>query len=71
MNRAQNRAARRAAFRREAKQAVGRQIASAFADYHCPDCLSEQSLVEHGPGVLLLGVRHDETCPSYRAMDLP
>jgi hypothetical protein len=63
-----NRAQRRAASRREAKQAVGRQIASAFADYRCPDCSSEQSLVEHAPGVMLLEVRHDATCPTYRAM---
>jgi hypothetical protein len=65
-----NRAQRRAASRREAKQAVGRQLATAYAaEYECPDCLSEQSLVEYSPGVLLLEVRHDETCPSYRAME--
>jgi hypothetical protein len=69
MNRAQIRAARRAAFRREAEQAAGRQLAREYAaDYRCPDCLSEQELVEHSPGVMVLEVRHDETCPSYRAM---
>jgi hypothetical protein len=65
-----NRAQRRATARREAKQAVGRQMAREYAaDYRCPDCLSEQSLVEHSPGVMVLEVRHDQTCPSYRAME--
>lgn len=64
-----NRAARRAASLREAKQAAGRQLARSFgADYRCPDCLSEQSLMADSPGVMLLVVRHDRTCPSYRAM---
>jgi hypothetical protein len=66
-----NRAQRRAAARREAKRDAGRQLATAYADDHrCPDCLSEQSLVQHAPGVMVLEVRHDRTCPSYRAMEM-
>lgn len=63
-----NREQRRAAGRR-AKRQGGQQLAHAYADdYACPDCLSEASLVEHAPGVMLLEVRHDDTCPTYRAM---
>lgn len=33
----------------------------------CPDCDSEITAVKSG-GALLLGVAHDDTCPTYRAM---
>lgn len=49
---------------RDARQAA-LQIA---ADYRCPDCQSEQTLTEPRPGVLMLNVAHDTTCPAYRAM---
>lgn len=34
----------------------------------CPDCDAEQVLSEWSPGVLRLEVRHDATCPTWRAM---
>lgn len=54
-NRRPNRDARRAAL----NVAVG---------YRCPDCHSEQQLAEEAPGVLVLTVQHDPTCPAYVAM---
>lgn len=36
----------------------------------CPDCDADTELVanpEH-PGIWHLNIRHDDTCPSYRAM---
>lgn len=36
----------------------------------CQDCDAEQELVQDPevPGVYLLQVRHDDTCPTYRRM---
>ncbi len=34
----------------------------------CPDCDSRARLTAYTPGVLILEVRHDDTCPTYRAM---
>ena len=46
-----------------------RQAAAAFAaTYACPDCHADKRLSEQAPGVYLLDVEHDETCPAYRAM---
>lgn len=36
-------------------------------NYQCPDCQSENELEELAPCVFQLNVRHDETCPWYRA----
>ena len=34
----------------------------------CLDCNSRTHLTEPTPGVYLLEVRHDDTCPTYRGM---
>ncbi len=34
----------------------------------CPDCCADTELVQSTPGVHVLEVRHDETCPAYRSM---
>jgi len=34
----------------------------------CPDCCADTELVQPSPGVHVLEVRHDETCPTYRSM---
>jgi len=34
----------------------------------CPDCCADTELVQPSPGVHILEVRHDETCPTYRSM---
>lgn len=44
-------------------------LAAAFAeDYRCPDCASSSDLVEQAPGVFVLTVAHDDTCPTLRRM---
>lgn len=44
-------------------------LALAYADgYRCPDCLSDSELVEQAPGVFVLTVAHDQTCPTLRRM---
>lgn len=41
----------------------------AFArTYVCPDCCADVELVIQD-GVHILAVRHDDTCPAYRAME--
>jgi len=43
--------------------------ALAIADgYECPDCNADTELVEVSPGVAVLEVRHNDTCPTYRSM---
>jgi hypothetical protein len=32
----------------------------------CPDCLADSELDASAPGVWLLTIRHDPTCPRYR-----
>jgi hypothetical protein len=34
----------------------------------CPDCDADAEMVEHSPGMLVLAIRHDGTCPHDRAM---
>lgn len=34
----------------------------------CDDCLAEQTIEQRSPGVYLLLVHHDNTCPSYQRM---
>lgn len=34
--------------------------------YECPDCASDAQLVQVKPGVYVLQVRHDDTCPTLR-----
>lgn len=34
--------------------------------YECPDCASDTHLVQVTPGVYVLEVRHDDTCPTLR-----
>lgn len=34
----------------------------------CPDCTATQELTQYSPGVMILEIRHDNTCPTYRAM---
>lgn len=55
-----NRDARRATLRRAALQEI--------AKLQCPDCNSEQTLTEPQPGVTIVSVAHDSTCPRYRAI---
>ncbi|MDP9093406.1 MAG: hypothetical protein M3N95_10835 [Actinomycetota bacterium] len=46
-----------------------RRLAAAFGhDYRCPDCHARKNLTEHTPGVFVLDIEHDATCPTYRAM---
>lgn len=33
----------------------------------CPDCNSDQELVEPIPGVVVVSTAHDDTCPWWRA----
>lgn len=55
--------------RRAARRAKGTQLAHEVADaYQCPDCNADTQLVEEHPGVFLLRVVHDDTCPAYSAM---
>ncbi len=34
----------------------------------CDDCTAYQTVEQQAPGVYLLTVHHDPTCPDYRAM---
>ncbi len=34
----------------------------------CDDCAAYRTLEQHAPGVYVLLVHHDDTCPDYRAM---
>lgn len=44
-------------------------MAEAYAaDYCCPDCDSRTELTERTPGVFVLAVAHDATCPALRRM---
>lgn len=55
--------------RRAARRAKGTQLAhQVAAGYQCPDCNADTQLVEDEPGVFILAVFHDETCPAYTAM---
>jgi hypothetical protein len=55
-----NRAQRRAGGRRH----LSGSAAVAFArSYSCPDCSSDQQLLEEGNGLYVLEVAHDPTCP--------
>jgi hypothetical protein len=56
--------------RRDRNRDARRALAFA-ASYTCPDCHADKRLSEQAPGVYLLDVAHDETCPAYRAMSPP
>ena len=32
----------------------------------CDDCTAYQTVQQHTPGVFVLTVHHDDTCPAYR-----
>jgi hypothetical protein len=50
--------------RRERNRDARRVAAQLFADnYVCPDCLAAKQLTEDAPGVFVLTVAHDSTCP--------
>jgi hypothetical protein len=34
----------------------------------CDDCAAYRTLEQHAPGVYVLLVHHDDTCPDYRTM---
>lgn len=34
----------------------------------CDDCTAYQTVQQQTPGVFLLTVHHDDSCPTYRAM---
>lgn len=38
---------------------------SAAFGFQCPDCASDTRLVQVTPGVYVLQVVHDDTCPTY------
>jgi hypothetical protein len=42
---------------------VGRRVPGG-----CDDCHADQTVEQRAPGVYLLVVRHDDTCPAYQAM---
>ncbi|MDP9117745.1 MAG: hypothetical protein M3O28_10925 [Actinomycetota bacterium] len=49
-----------------------RRLAAAFAvDYMCPDCHADKNLTETTPGVFVLEISHDETCPQLRRVSAP
>ncbi len=53
-----------ASFRKPAEQLAaltGQRLAGG-----CDDCNAEQVLAEHAPGVFVLEIRHDPTCPTYQ-----
>lgn len=68
MNREQRRQAERDRHRRAIREGV-----RAHADRHgaCPDCDAHLTIRDDGSGVLVAEVRHDDTCPAYRAMGGP
>lgn len=39
--------------------------------YECPDCNADTRLVQIAPGVLVLEVAHDDTCPQLAARTTP
>lgn len=44
-----------------------RRLAATFAaSYRCPDCNATTALNEAAPGLLVLEVQHDETCPEHK-----
>ena len=61
MNRRQRRAAARTDLDPATLALIGRLS-------ECPDCCADTELVQSTPGVHVLEVRHDETCPAYRSM---
>lgn len=46
-----------------------KQAASAGPVYECPDCNVDTGLVEVSPGVLVIQVYHDDTCPTFLRME--
>ncbi len=67
-----NRQERRQAEREQRRRAVCEGV-RAHAEQHgaCPDCDAHLSIRDDGSGVLLGEVRHDDTCPTWRAMGGP
>jgi len=61
VNRRQRRAAARTDLDPATMALIGRLA-------ECPDCCADTELVQPTPGVHVLEVRHDETCPTYRRM---
>ena len=61
MNRRQRRAAARTDLDPATLALIGRLS-------ECPDCCADTELVQSTPGVHVLEVRHDDTCPAYRSM---
>ena len=57
-------------LRRDRNRGVRRALAEQFAGaYRCPDCHAEKALTEHRPGVFVIEVAHDATCPLFAQMD--
>lgn len=52
-------------IRRERNRDARRAALAIAARYRCPDCDATTALTEAAPGVLVLDVAHDETCPNY------
>lgn len=47
---------------------TGASFGIRVAESLCPDCDAHQQLVEYAPGVGVLEIHHDDTCPTYQAM---
>lgn len=57
---------------RDDRNRAARQAAlNVAAGYRCPDCNASTSMGEQAPGVFVLEMAHDPTCPIYRALDAP
>lgn len=58
----------RANRRRRTREAPA-SIRAFAATYRCPDCLSEMTCpVQDRFGIWRIEVRHDDTCPTWRAI---
>lgn len=64
-----NREQRRAAGRRQSHQPAASAL-DAMTGHRipggCDDCTAYQTVEQHAPGLYVLAVHHDLTCPEYR-----
>ncbi|MGI8693512.1 MAG: hypothetical protein ACR2JK_11545 [Geodermatophilaceae bacterium] len=64
MNREQRRAAGQRGTRRPAGSALDAMTGHRIPG-GCDDCTAYQTVEQQAPGVYLLAVHHDDTCPDY------
>ncbi|MCV7222960.1 hypothetical protein [Mycolicibacterium elephantis] len=50
--------------RRERRQHVPANVRALAAAKRCPDCLSTVDPIQMRPGLWIVEVRHDQTCPT-------